>query len=220
MTRAGDEPIPSSSSDAKPEAQEAGHPAPFLEPGGRPETRGLNKGNTPSFSGKGQGVRSRTRSEAMWARRQGRFLRALARFGTVREAAKAAGISRENAQEWMQNDAYFRMRCRGALDAFADSLVAQLLRKAESGHGPSLQTLSRFVFKQRGHRIMPLPDVEEDPAPWLTEEEAERADDAWQARYDRSIGVTRDAFGNVIAYTPHEPGLPPVPGESASSRSG
>lgn len=61
------------------------------------------------------------------------FLDALARRGNVSDAAKAAGIHRDTANEHRKSDAEFAARWKDALDQAADVLEREAFRRAVDG---------------------------------------------------------------------------------------
>jgi hypothetical protein len=61
---------------------------------------------------------------------QTRFLDAFAELGTVKEAARAAGIGRRTHYFWLETDESYRQRFKDAEQEAADTLLAEARRRA------------------------------------------------------------------------------------------
>ena len=83
-----------------------------------------------------------------WEKRQYRFLRAYARLGTLTAGARAAGVSRQHAEHWLQGNLAFRQRFAVARAMFEDTLRESLVRHALQGNSTALRFIAIAELSQ------------------------------------------------------------------------
>jgi hypothetical protein len=109
---------------------------------------GASEGRRPASGG--EGPRGRTHATDHRDNDQAAFLGAVAVHGTITAAARAIGHDRDIHYRWMREDPTYPDRFKAADEQFADTLVAEAVRRARDGCERYVVSAGRLVTDADG----------------------------------------------------------------------
>ena len=109
---------------------------------------GASKGKNIASGGRGR--RGRTQLTVHMEADQGAFLAAFAIHGTITTAAKQIGHDRDIHYRWLREDPTYEERFLAANEQFADTLVAEAVRRARDGYERYVVSAGRLVTDKEG----------------------------------------------------------------------
>lgn len=112
---------------------------------------GASQGRRPASGG--EGPRGRTQATEHMEADQAAFLSAMAVHGTITAAAKQIGHDRDIHYRWLREDTTYRERFDAANDQFADTLVAEAVRRARDGCDRYVVSAGRLVTTVDGEPL-------------------------------------------------------------------
>jgi hypothetical protein len=110
-----------------------------------------SKGKNPATQG--DGPRGRTQQTVHMEADQAAFLAAFAVHGTITAAARQIGHDRDIHYRWLREDPSYRERFDAANDQFADTLVAEAVRRARDGTVRYVVSAGRLVTDKEGEPL-------------------------------------------------------------------